>query len=257
VDSKKYRHFLDGSYGSHEQYLHDLNTAHIETDAGLEPLQDFSTISDDGKVRVFFKNLEDHLIQYIRKADIVVGCVAWLTSPRILKALSKVKGVSVVVQKEDFLRPDSNPGDNWRKWLNDEYDKLPIGPTRYCYTGTVVSSLSIATDATVFPVRCVGNHNSQSDSAFPRSHHKFVVFCKLLEVGCPDGFTDITITPYAVWTGSFNFSKTASASFENSVVITDTKIVLAYYKEWGQVFALSEPLNWEREWVAPEYRIGT
>jgi hypothetical protein len=199
--------------------------------------------------------LEDHLIQYIQEADIVVGCVAWLTSPRILKALSKVKGVSIIVQKEDFLRPDHNPVDNWRKWLNDEYDKLPEGPTRYCYTGTVVSSLSVALDPTVFPIRCVGKHNSQKDSAFPRSHHKFVVFCKLQEG--EDEYTFPYITPYAVWTGSFNFSKTASASFENSLVVTDTRIVQAYYQEWGQVFALSEPLDWESEWVEPEYRIGT
>src|ERR1700674_1415082 len=123
MDRKVYRGFL--VTGSHQQDLNDLNAAQITTDAGFEPLQDFSTISDDGKVRVFFKNLEDHLIQYIREADIVVGCVAWFTSPRILKALSKVKGVSIVVQKEDFLRPDRNPVDNWRKWVNDEYDKLP------------------------------------------------------------------------------------------------------------------------------------
>ena len=35
------------------------------------------------------------------------------------------------------------------------------------------------------------------------------------------------------------------------------RIVQAYYQEWGQVFALSEPLDWESEWVEPEYRIGT
>lgn len=254
MDRKMYRGFLISGYG--QQDLNDLNAAFIQTDAGYEPLQDFSTISEDGKVRVFFKNLEDHLIEYIREADIVVGCVAWLTSPRILRALSKLKGVSIVVQKEDFLRPDSDPGDNWRKWLNDAYDKLPMGPWRYSYSGTVVSSLSTAVDPNVFPIRCVGKHNSQKDSAFPRSHHKFVVFCKFQEEK-QYGFLDDKITPYAVWTGSFNFSKTASASFENGVVITDTKIVQAYYKEWGQVFALSEPLDWESEWVAPEYRIGT
>lgn len=172
-----------------------------------------------------------------------------------MKALSKLKGVSIVVQKEDFLRPDQDPVDNWRKWLNNEYDKLPEGPTRYCYAGTVVASLSVALDPTVFPIRCVEKHNSQNDSAFPRSHHKFVVFCKLKEGEDEDTF--LRITPYAVWTGSFNFSKAASASFENSLVIADTKIVHAYYQEWGQVFALSEPLNWESEWVQPEYRIGT
>ena len=138
MDRNVCRGFLVG--GLRWQAVNDLNAAQIATHDGFEPLRDFSTISEDGKVRVFFKNLEDHLIRYVQDVDIVVGCVAWLTSPRILKALSKVKGVSIVVQKEDFLRPDQDPVDNWRKWLNDEYDKLPEGPTRYCYTGTVVSS---------------------------------------------------------------------------------------------------------------------
>jgi hypothetical protein len=62
VDRKEYRRFLIG--GFHRQDVNDLNAAQIATDDGFEPLQDFSTISDDGKVRVFFKNLEEHLIQY-------------------------------------------------------------------------------------------------------------------------------------------------------------------------------------------------
>jgi hypothetical protein len=63
--------------------------------------------------------------------------------------------------------------------------------------------------------------------------------------------------PYAVWTGSYNFSYTASLSFENAIVTTRQKIVDAYYKEWAQVVALSEPLNWSRAWAEPEWRIGT
>ena len=239
----------------HQKPVDDLNMALIETHDGYQSLEDFSTVSSDGKVKVYFKNIEHHLLQYIQDADIVVGCVAWLTSQRILTALSKTKGVSIVVQKEDFLRPDLNPSDNWRKWLNDEYDRLPIGPSRYSYEGTVVSSLSTLNDPTICPIRCVGKHNSQKGPAFPRSHHKFVVFCKVQEGENENPFE--TITPYAVWTGSFNFSKTASASFENSLVLTDTKIVQAYYQEWGQIFALSEPLDWQSEWIAPEFRIGT
>src|SRR5712692_3136819 len=74
-------------------------------------LADHSTVSIDGKILVFFKNLEDHLIRFVQEADVVVGCVAWVTSEPILKALAKKKGVSLVVQKEDFLRPDLPPND--------------------------------------------------------------------------------------------------------------------------------------------------
>jgi hypothetical protein len=92
-------------------------------------------------------------------------------------------------------------------------------------------------------------------------HHKFVVFCKtdVRTVTLVDAMTEsrATIRPYAVWTGSFNFTANGSASFENAVYLTDPPLVAAYFEEWGQVVALSEPLDWRDEWVAPEWRIGT
>ena len=60
-----------------------------------------------------------------------------------------------------------------------------------------------------------------------------------------------------VWTGSYNISQTAAKSLENAVVIRDQVIAQAYFNEWSQIMALSEPLDWESEWVAPEWRIGT
>lgn len=46
-------------------------------------------------------------------------------------------------------------------------------------------------------------------------------------------------------------------SFENAVLIKNKKICRSYLKEWGQIFALSENLDWSKSWCAPEYRIGT
>jgi phosphatidylserine/phosphatidylglycerophosphate/cardiolipin synthase-like enzyme len=65
------------------------------------------------------------------------------------------------------------------------------------------------------------------------------------------------IKPYAVWTGSFNFTKTAPLSFENAVVIQDAKIVEAYFKEYAQIAALSEPLDWTVVWIAPQWSFQT
>ena len=62
---------------------------------------------------------------------------------------------------------------------------------------------------------------------------------------------------HCVWTGSYNISQTATKSLENAVVIRDQVIAEAYFNEWSQIMALSEPLDWESEWVAPEWRIGT
>lgn len=67
----------------------------------------------------------------------------------------------------------------------------------------------------------------------------------------------IKISPYAVWTGSFNITKNAGMSFENALYITDMAIVNAYYQEFSQITALSESLNWFKDWVEPQWRIGT
>jgi len=58
-------------------------------------------------------------------------------------------------------------------------------------------------------------------------------------------------------TGSLNLTETATTSFENAVLIKNKKICNAYLNEWAQIFALSENLDWTKEWCAPEFRIGT
>ena len=53
---------------------------------------DFSTRTvGNFAVESIFKNLEGRVIEKIRSADAVVGCVAWLTNEKILRALSDVK----------------------------------------------------------------------------------------------------------------------------------------------------------------------
>ena len=77
------------------------------------------------KSAVYFRNLDKHLITHIKKADLIVGCVAWLTHQGILQALANTpKGVSIIVQKEDFLRPDLRSNGNWRNELRRRYSKL-------------------------------------------------------------------------------------------------------------------------------------
>jgi len=46
-------------------------------------------------------------------------------------------------------------------------------------------------------------------------------------------------------------------SLENALYITDETIARAYYREYGQIYAISEPLDWESDWCFPTYRIGT
>jgi hypothetical protein len=226
-------------------------------------LQDNSTRSDDESVAVYFRDLEKHLIRHIQEAPMIVGCVAWLTSESILKALGQVdKGVAIVVQKEDFLRPDLGTGGDWKRRLRRLYDGMKlIEKGRWDWGGRLIGNLSVASWSEIQPLRCVGNHNRDKRPAFPRMHNKFLVFCRPHNY-TPDeikerGWGSFDPKPYAVWTGSFNFTRNAGMSLENALFLTDPKLVRAYYDEWEQIVAISEPLDWEKDWAEPEWRIGT
>jgi hypothetical protein len=230
----------------------NLNELKIPSEGFDEPQEHYDGYANDSSVTVLFKHLESSLIHCIDGADIVVGCIAWLTNKSILEALSKKAGVALVVQKEDFLRPDIDAPSRFASSLRRLYRSLPGTLTRYddSLSKTRLHMMSCCSDPTIEAVRCVGNHNSDKCPAFPRMHHKFVVFCRL--TGVRDQFQ-----PYAVWTGSFNFTENATRSFENALILRDPDIVEAYFQEFGQVAALSEPLDWRCEWAAPEWRIGT
>lgn len=233
------------TYSNTGNLVEDLNKVKISNaDADDEPFRNTNAQSHSGEIQVFFRNIESELIARIRKAQLVVGCVAWLTSPQILKALSKVKnGVAIVVQKEDFLRPDLDNNNNWQRDLRKMYDGLPQVQSRFLWTG-LIGTLSVCADPVIQPVRCVGNHNrDKKNPAFPRMHNKFLIFCEY-EVVDTDNSWIAHVKPYQVWTGSFNFTKTAGKSLENAVVISDTDIVNAYFREWEQIEAISEPLDW-------------
>ena len=119
-------------------------------------------------------------------------------------------------------------------------------------------TLSVAGDPTLAPIRCVGNHNRDRVPAFPRMHNKFLVFCKIEiseeKLYDPEPYP---IVASRVWTGSFNLTDTATRSFENAVLISSDVIARAYFDEWAQILAISEPLDWTSDWIEPEWRVGT
>ena len=232
----------------------DLNTTTINHDgAGFITLA--AKPITTGNTTVYFRDLESHLISHINNADAVIGCVAWLTSKTIIEALSHKNPVSLVVQKEDFLRPDIGSRDGWATELRRRYDKLRCTWGRFSMPG-IVSWLSTFSDPSIQPIRCVGNHNRDKNPAFPRMHHKFIVLCRTV-VSKEDEDTEFHLEPYAVWTGSFNFTENGTRSLENALLITEKDIIDAYVDEWARIVSLSESLDWESEWMTPEWRIGT
>lgn len=233
----------------------DLNQHTIDTDLPT----DFSGRIDDTRfdsAEVLFKGLEQRLVELILQFQngVIFGCVAWLTSKPILSALAKCQNVQIIVQKEDFLRPDLGVTDQntSKNEIRQLYGQLKFSFDRYACLAPI-RSLSVCGDPRVDPIRCVGNHNRDKKPVFPRAHHKFLVFCKRNK---RRGYYPVT-----VWTGSFNLTYNATQSFENVLLLSDksgnNKILNAYLKEHHHLFSLSEPLKWEEDWVTPQYRIGT
>ena len=228
-------------------------------DGPAVPLDNTPISSDRCRVTAMFGNLEASLCELIANADFVVGCVAWLTNRSVLHSLAKPRdGVQLVVQKEDWLRPDSTGSrrESWKAGLRELYDDLECRMDRYSLSSMFgMPLLSTGWDVDEQAVRCAGNHNSARDPAFPRMHHKFFVFCDVAvdgEYQMPCG-----VTPRSVWTGSFNPTANGTRSRENAVLIESVELATAYAREWFQVYAISEPLDWESEWCEPQYRIGT
>lgn len=228
----------------------NLNTLEPETDQRRASAQNKDNSVTTAEVEVYFRNLAETLLGHIAEAHLVVGCVAWLTHPEILTALANVES-AIVVQKEDFLRPDLGSRSGWKRNLRSSYDALRCHRSRWEF-GNMISELCTGGDIRITAVRCVGNLNREKSPAFPRMHNKFLVFCRI-----EDHENCEVVRPYAVWTGSFNLTNNAANSLENAVLIRQPEIVQAYFREFGQIMALSEPLDWESEWTAPEWRIGS
>lgn len=237
-----------------EQELSDLNRSTIRNADGPDRLLEHygrELGSVNGMTVLFNDACEPELVNAIGKYDVVVGCVAWVSSESVLHALAQKKCVSIVLQKEDFLRPDFIG----KEQLRELYSQCR-GGTRYDFTDSLVGGLSYNGDPSFDPFRCVGVKNA-NDRINPLMHHKFLVFGRFARAGGKVSGYDSIFVPEAVWTGSMNMSRNANRSFENALFVEDTRLAHIYYQEWSQIMALSEPLDWEYEWVAPQWRIGT
>lgn len=124
------------------------------------------------------------------------------------------------------------------------------------FQDTILPGMSCNGDPYLGGIRCVGNHNADKNPAHPRMHNKFIVFCKIVKNKIDRGGWS-EIEPESIWTGSFNFTNNAGNSFENAVLLKNKKIAMAYLKEFGQIAALSEPLDWQSKWMTPEWRLGS
>lgn len=208
----------------------------------LDEPRDHSACSTDGKVDVYFRNLKNNLIEKINDADVVFGCVSWITDLDIIRALQK-KTVMLVIQKERYLKPQADEYKS-SKNLREEYKKLHCSIELQSIGNQIGENMYYFFDP-ADPIVCVGEIKKEDGFSHPLMHNKFLVFAKW----CKDIPTKTK--EYAVWTGSFNFSKNASQSFENALYLIDPEIVNAYFQEFGQIWLLSEPVVWNSEEMSP------
>ena len=194
--------------------------------------------ANSGATRAHLGDIAGPLEKFLRESEAVVGCVAWITSRRLVAALSGTP-VSIIVNKEWNLRAsDTKPQSVNHREL---FAQLSGGLRRSDFPAPL-NQVAGAADDTIDAVRCAG-HIGRGQMNSPLMHHKFAV---RLQGG----------KAIAVWTGSFNFTHNAESSFENAIEVHDPVIAQAYLEEWARVAALSEPMDFaagkaDPSWSAP------
>lgn len=245
------------------------STGKVEVDLNELCARKTSNLSDRGtqefhnvSLKVYFRDLPAHIIEHIRGSRAVFGCIAWLTCKDIIDALSTVH-CSIIVQKEDFLRPDlnSNRRQGYSKWLRARYDNLRCGVKLREFPPSILKHLSNDMEASLSSVRCAGIKSQKDIAPLPKCHHKFLVFCDYKgerykqRQGNWEEVIPGKVTPVSVWTGSFNCTENSRKSLENAIVIYDTNVAGAYLEEFARIYALSEQLDWKTRWASPEFKL--
>ena len=190
---------------------YNLNDVDVEDDGKTIKQTDFSCIGNNKDIEVYFKNIEDIICEKIKKHKLIVGCVAWLTNKKILNELSKKdKEVLIIVQDEDFLRPDTYFDGNkekFKKTIFEYYNKIKNNNTT-----TSLADLNISYNKAIdCGIRRCGFINKNKLPAFPRMHNKFIVLGNEIQ----DEDNSYVYNEYTeVITGSFNYTENSTNSLE-------------------------------------------
>jgi len=263
IRNSKQKSYSKHKFSNNKDTNYDLNN--VVTEGCESILYNNECEKNNVKINAHFIDLEGHLVRYIENADVIVGCVAWLTNTRILSALEKKQGVMIIVQKEDFLRPDCKNIPH----LKNLYDKLKPLYWHQPVLDHIVKfdsqqdlkevSYALCDELINYPIRCMGNYNSEKQPAFPRMHNKFIVFGKLTQGTeiSNYGYAEKEFKPYAVWTGSFNFTHNSTNSLENGIYINSKEIASKYVNVWTRILVVSEQLDWTAVWCEPDLRFGS
>lgn len=224
----------------------------------MRPKNAHSDLSNDNPriltIIPYFDLIEDHLIEHIKKASYVVGCVAWLTNSSVIDALASIKGAKIIVNKEEYLSSKMSAGKRaYYNYMREKYstinDLFKINCTCCCKKITECEKFkqtfgNIDIESCIKPMSTESRivkgctvlssaiHACGIVNNFSKMHHKFLIFM------------DDDMIPTGVWTGSYNFSRTSKYSLENAIYFNDEACSREYIKEFISIYPYSECSDW-------------
>lgn len=198
------------------------------------------TDTDDPGTRtsVVFTNLGEVCARFIKGADAVVGCTAWLSNDTVLDALEDVNSVSVIVNDDASL-------DGAHNALRRRYAQLAVGDEVTFQLRRPYSGVLIDHETLISPVAVVGSRRSATRNHPSLMHHKFLVRVeKRPGCACFDRHCEVSgrYVPTAVWTGSFNPTRNGDRNLENAVIIESERVAARFVAEWHWTLRLSRGL---------------
>jgi hypothetical protein len=241
--------------------MHNINFNELEIphpDTNWCRIADMPVVSRNAQLKVYFQGIKQVLRQRIERADLIVGCIAWLTDGDVIRSLWHPRhGVAIVVQKEEYLDPEwarSDADARRAARLRQLYSslKMPLRPADF--GGLLAKGPYFGYPDRLEPIRCAGYFPGDARGPVPRMHHKFLVFCDVISRTGPEDPaagdpTPPEIRPAEVWVGSFNLTPNAARSLEDVVAIVDPRIATCFYDEWMQIEAMYQPLP--SDWTMP------
>ena len=185
-------------------------------------------------IEVHFRNLEEVLLREVRQADILLGCVAWITSQPILEEIAKKPACLIVDRKLPRMNQK----------LQGLYKKVQVHPKDPIYEmlksghGWADYFCYSSKSGRPIPHTIYGDWNFEAGLYFVDGgswrymHHKFLLMLKYNGI-CSCGKSLYKPT---VWTGSYNFTKNAKTGLENATIIRDPTVCASFLCEFLEVF---------------------
>ncbi len=185
----------------------------------------------EGSSRYIFEGVIDELCKEIKQANVVFGDVMSVTSKKVISALEGLDSCQLVLNKKSYGK-------------HHLYSRI-----RCLYTPrNILYNLEEAIDDGSWDddLESIRYCGSLDESEPALMHNKIIVLAKI----DPRNFR---LDPYAVWSGSCNFSFNASRSFENAIITYNRKVAVQYYKEYKQILARSESIKNLNSFYNPQW----